>query len=133
MGLAELFQCTTYKGGTLISREGEISDHLYIIRKGSLKIVKTKSGVKTLLTVLQAGETYGEIGLFNQAPRSASAIAHEDCELWAIQRSALKKYLLDMPEIAYNFLEVFSEKLRKSSEEVVELHASISKAKKDYL
>ena len=133
MGLAELFQHIAYKNGTLISREGEISDHLYIIREGSLRVVKTRNGVKTVVTVLQAGETYGEIGLFNQAPRSASAIANEDCDLWIIQRSALKKFLLDMPEIAYNFLEVFSEKLRKSSDEVVELHMSISKAKKDYL
>ena len=88
--------------------------------------------MKTVISILQVGETYGEIGLFNQAPRSASAIANEDCELWVIQRSALKRFLLDMPEIAYNFLEVFSEKLRKSSEEVVELHASVSKTKKDY-
>ena len=45
----------------------------------------------------------------------------------------MKKFLLDMPEIAYILLEVFSEKLRKSSEEVVELNASIVKAKKDHL
>jgi len=38
-----------------------------------------------------------------------------------------------MPEIAYNFLEVFSEKLRKCSEEVSELHASVSKTRRDYL
>ena len=132
MGLAEITQCSAYKNGTLISREGEISDHLYIIRKGSLRIVKVKNNVKTVISLLQVGETYGEIGLFNQAPRSASAIANEDCELWVIQRSALKKILLDMPEIAYNFLEVFSEKLRKSSEEVVDLHALASKNKKEY-
>jgi hypothetical protein len=133
MGLAEIIQSGAYKNGTLISREGEISDHLYIIKKGSLKIVKVKSGVKTVLTILYTGDTYGEIGLFNQAPRSASAIANEDCELWIILRSALKKFLLDMPEIAYNFLEVFSEKLRKSSEEAVELHASVSKNRKDLM
>jgi CRP-like cAMP-binding protein len=133
MGLAENFQSRAYKSGTLISREGEVSDHLYIIRKGSLKIIKGKNNTKTVLSVLHAGETYGEIGLFNQAPRSASAIANDDCELWVIQRSALKKYLLDMPEIAYNFLEVFSEKLRKCSEEVAEMNASISKTRRDYL
>ncbi len=133
MGLSEIIQCSSYKNGTLISREGEISDHLYIIRKGSLKIVKVKNSVKTVLSILNTGETYGEIGLFNQAPRSASAIANEDCDLWVIPRSALKKYLLDMPEIAYNFLEVFSEKLRKISEDMVELHASVSRKKKDFL
>lgn len=132
MGLAESVQSMSYKTGTLISREGEVSDHLYIVRKGGLKIVKSKNNIKTILTTLHAGETYGEIGLFNQAPRSASAIAQEDCELWVIQRSALKKVLLEMPEIAYNFLEIFSEKLRKNSEEVAQLQMSFTNSKKDY-
>jgi CRP-like cAMP-binding protein len=133
MGLAEITRSMSYKKGTLISREGEVSDHLYIVRKGGLKIVKSKNNIKTILTILHEGETYGEIGLFNQAPRSASAIADEDCELWVIQRSSLKKFLLEMPEIAYNFLEIFSEKLRKNSEEVAQLHTSFTNSKKDYL
>jgi hypothetical protein len=38
-----------------------------------------------------------------------------------------------MPEIAYNFLEVFSEKLRKNSEEIAQLNSSFANNKKDYL
>jgi hypothetical protein len=131
MELAEITQRLTYKKGTLISREGELSDHLYIVAGGSLKIVKAKNGVKTILSIVGKGETYGEIGLFNQAPRSASAVANEDCELWVIQRSALKKTLLDMPEIAYNLLGVFSEKLRRSGEEVALLHTTLSSSIKE--
>jgi hypothetical protein len=37
-----------------------------------------------------------------------------------------------MPEIAYNFLEAFSEKLRKSGEEVASLHTTLSTSIKDY-
>jgi len=133
MGLAEITQCRFYKNGTLISREGELSDHLYIVGKGSLKIIKTKNNVKTILSILREGETYGEIGLFSKSPRSASAIANEDCKLWVIQRSELKRFLLEMPEIAYNFLEMFSEKLRKSSDEVASLHMLCSTEKKEFL
>jgi hypothetical protein len=132
MELAELTQRLSYKKGTLISREGELSDHLYIVATGSLKIVKVKNNVKTILNIVRKGETYGEIGLFNQAPRSASAVANEDCDLWVLQRSPLKKMLLDMPEIAYNLLEVFSEKLRKSGEELAALHATLSSNKMEY-
>ena len=129
--LAEIIHRVAYKKGTLISREGELSDHLYVVASGSLKIVKIKNGVKTILSIVAKGETYGEIGLFNQAPRSASAIANEDCELWVIQRSALKKFLLEMPEIAYNLLEVFSEKLRRSGEEVALLQTTLSTSLKE--
>jgi MFS family permease len=129
--LAETAKRICYRKGTLISREGELSDHLYIVAKGSLKIVKVKNNVKSILSIIRKGETYGEIGLFNQAPRSASAIANEDCELWVIKRSSLKKILMEMPEIAYNLLEVFSEKLKRSSEEVALLNTTLSTSLKE--
>jgi hypothetical protein len=133
MELSELTSSMSYKAGTLISREGELSEHLYLVASGSLKIVKIKNNVKTILSSVQKGETYGEIGLFNQAPRSASAIANEDCEVWILQRGELKKLLLEMPDIAYNLLEVFSDKLRKTGEEVAELHSALSSNRKEYI
>jgi ATP/ADP translocase len=133
MAVSEISHLTSFKAGTLISREGEVSDHLYIVRSGSLKIIKSKNNVKTILSILHGGEIYGEIGLFNQAPRSASAIAQEDCELWVIQRSALKKILLEMPEIAVNLLEALSYKLHKNTEALAELNAVRVNNKKEYL
>ncbi len=126
MGLAEISTLVSYRRDMVISSEGEISEHLYIVKSGSLKIVKVKNAVRTILSIIRPGEAYGEIGLFNQAPRSASSIANEDCEVFVIQRHALKKLLMEIPEIAFNFLEVFSEKLRRSGEEVALLHTTLS-------
>ena len=126
MALAEISELTSYKKGVTISNEDTISDHLYIVKTGSLKIVKVKHNIKAILSIIRSGEAYGEIGLFSQSPRSASAIANEDCEVYVIQRSTLKRSLIDIPEIAYNFLEVFSDKLRKSSEELTLLHSILS-------
>jgi MFS family permease len=126
MGLAEISSLATFARDEVISSEGEISDHLYIVKTGSLKIVKMKSAVRTILSIIRPGEAYGEIGLFNQAPRSATSIANEPCEVFVIQRHALKRLLMDIPEIAFNFLAVFSEKLRKSGEEVALLHTTLS-------
>jgi CRP-like cAMP-binding protein len=126
MGLAEISEVVTYPKGSVISKENDISNHLYIVKSGSLKIIKMKKDVKTLLSIIRTGEAYGEIGLFNQSPRSASAVANENCEVFVIQRSSLKKLLMEIPEIAYNFLEIFGEKLRKSSEELTLLHTTLS-------
>lgn len=126
MALAEISTMVSYKKYDNVSQEEDISDHLYIIKSGSLKIVKEKNNVTAILSIIKTGEAYGEIGLFNQEPRSATAIANEDCEIYVIQRSALKKLLLNIPEIAFNFLEIFSKKLKKSSEELTRLNAIIS-------
>ncbi len=134
MGLAEISQLVRYSRNTFVSKEGEISDHLYIVKEGSLKILKVKNGIRTILSIIRQGEAYGEIGLFNEAPRSASAIANEDCEVYVIKRSSLKKLLMNIPEITYNFLEIFSEKLRRNGEEVALLHTSLSgKFKEDIM
>ncbi len=132
MGLAEISELVNYPRETIVSKEGEISDHLYIVRSGSLKIFKAKNGVRTILSIIRVGEAYGEIGLFNESPRSATAIANENCEVYVIKRSSLKTLLMDIPEIAYNFLEIFSNKLRQSGEEVALLHTTLTgKLKQD--
>jgi hypothetical protein len=121
MRLAEISQYAVYEKDTVISIQGNVSDHLYIIKKGSLKVIKSDAGVTTVISKIEVGETYGEIGLFTQSPRSASAIANESCELYIIKRGAFKKLLLEVPEIAYNMLETMSERLRKNADEMVVL------------
>jgi hypothetical protein len=119
MGLAEICEQKSYAQGTVISREGEVSDHLYLIRSGAVHISKTAGGQARVLATIGPGETYGEVGLFSQAQRSASAVAAGECQLYEVQRSLLKRLLMNTPELAFNFLEVFSEKLRKGGEEAV--------------
>ncbi len=118
MAVAEICEEKAYEAGTILSREGEVSDHLYIVKSGSVDIVKETGGRRRTLGRLRTGETYGEVGMFSQAQRSASAVAQESCRVYEIQRSALKKLLMRMPEIAYSFLEIFSDKLRRSGEEL---------------
>jgi len=124
--LAELCIRQRYEAGTVISRQGDVSDCLFIVIDGTVEVKKKNGGQLSLLATLSTGDTYGEIGLFNQAPRSASACAGTACSLYTIQRSALKRVIMHYPEIAYNFLEIFGEKLRKSGEEISVSQTSLS-------
>jgi hypothetical protein len=117
MLVAEICEQKEYTKGTLISSEGDVSDHLYVVKSGAVRIIKEREdGGEWTVTTLEPGETYGEVSLFSQAQRSATAVAHTDCRLYEVQRSALKRLLLKVPEIAYNFLEIFSDKLRRSAD-----------------
>jgi CRP-like cAMP-binding protein len=57
MGLAEIAELHSYEKGTVISREGEVSDHLFIVKSGSLAIVKTREGIEKTISVIGQGET----------------------------------------------------------------------------
>jgi CRP-like cAMP-binding protein len=126
MRLAEIAQEATYPKDTLISAQGEISDILYIVKKGSLRVVKSEGGLSTVLRKVNSGDTYGEIGLFTQTPRTASAFADEQCELLIIRRGIFKKLLLEIPDIAVSLLEVLCEKLKKNGDTILDLRRQIS-------
>ncbi|MBM4297689.1 MAG: cyclic nucleotide-binding domain-containing protein [Deltaproteobacteria bacterium] len=63
-----------YRAGSVIFRESEESDALYIVERGSVVVSKhVRDDVDIVLTRFHAGDFFGEMGLFDTAPRSASA------------------------------------------------------------
>ncbi|HEX2957553.1 MAG TPA: cyclic nucleotide-binding domain-containing protein, partial [Chitinispirillaceae bacterium] len=92
--LAEIASSVDYESDEIISKQGEISEHLYIVKSGAVKVVKTDGEKSVHVSTINIGETYGEIGLFNQAPRSATAVAAERCSLLIIKRAQLKRMLI---------------------------------------
>ena len=62
-----------YQADSYIFHEGDIADYFYVIEKGEVEILKNEDdGTETLLATLKAGDSFGEMGLMQQAPRNAS-------------------------------------------------------------
>jgi len=81
--------------GLAIMREGDATDCLYVIISGRLKVmVGEADGKETILNILSAGEFFGEMGLIDDNPRSATVVAIEPCELLAFTKQAFRKFLL---------------------------------------
>ena len=67
--------------------EGDVPDAAYLIREGSVEIRKgARTDNPATLTVLEKGDILGELGLFNESPRMASAITREACKLVKISK-----------------------------------------------
>lgn len=122
MHLAEVSQVVHFRKDDIVSRQGALAETLYIIKDGFLRIEIEQNGVKTIVSRVGSGETYGEIGLFSNAPRSASAIAEQDSTLFLIRRGPLRKLVVQTPEIANNFLEFFSEKLKNNGQIIANMN-----------
>lgn len=67
--------------GAVVITEGDAADDLYVIRSGTFSAATAAHGTLRLMT---AGEWFGEIGLLEQMPRTASVIAQAPGELWRI-------------------------------------------------
>lgn len=75
-----------YSDGDVIIRQGEPGSRMYVVISGEVRIFRTLSGVETDLATLKAGATFGELALFDNRPRSASASAVGETELRVITR-----------------------------------------------
>jgi CRP-like cAMP-binding protein len=123
--LAALLVSKKVSAGTVIFRELEDSDALYMVETGQVVISKYVHGqVDIVLTRFSAGDFFGEMGLFDAAPRSATAHTEVDSILWRLDRKAFQQILSEQPEMAaricYRMVIVFIERLRATNEQARE-------------
>jgi CRP-like cAMP-binding protein len=88
-----------YPKSTMFFSEAEPGDELYIIERGAVKITKIINQQEVLLAVLKDGDIFGEMALLENKPRTASALAYEDCVVTAVNRENFKQMVVTNPEI----------------------------------
>ena len=99
--LAPLMQEMELEEDTVIFKEGDRGDSMYIIYQGEVEIYKSN----TTLAVLKEKEVFGELSLIDAESRSASVKAHSDCYLFKIDQEPFYELLDSRPEIAKGFFE----------------------------
>ena len=68
-------------GFMFIIKEGMLSDCAYIIESGRVEVSKQINGERQSIGVLKEGDIFGEMGLIDGLPRSASVISLEDSSI----------------------------------------------------
>ena len=111
--------------GAVIFRELDESDCLYIVQAGSIVISKhVQDQVDIVLTRFHPGDFFGEMGLFDTSPRSATAQTETDSILLRLDRKAFQQIFSDEPEMAaricYRLVTVFIERLRATNDQARE-------------
>lgn len=108
-----------YKDGDNIFKENSVGREMYIILTGRVKVIKEKEGVETTLAILEEGDFFGEMSLFDNNPRSATVKAMGNVKLLEInQKNFLKKISRD-PSLAFRMLEKMSQRIRKTDDKIL--------------
>ena len=101
-----------HETGSVICREGEPGNTLYIIKSGQVAIVKEMSdGRPTILGYREAGEIIGEMSVLGQQPRSAWVLAVEDTDLYCIDAVDFPLLMHEHPDISWAILKVLNDRL----------------------
>lgn len=102
-----------YKKGSVVFVQGEKGVRCYIIISGTVKIsAYHPDGREAVLAVLGPGDIFGELSLFDEAPRSADATVLEDAELLSLDKETVTSSAKKYPELALALLHQLSRRLR---------------------
>jgi CRP-like cAMP-binding protein len=117
----------TYEPQALIFEEGDASHALFVIVEGRVEFfMKRGNGAQNIyLDEQHAGEYFGEVGLFDSRPRSASAMACVETTCKLIGQERLVAWLVENPRSGIALLRHASMRIRDLSED---LRASMSSA-----
>ena len=110
--LAPLMEEEEYEQNTVIFREEEMGDCMYILYKGEVKIHKGN----TALAILNEKEVFGELSLLDAETRSASATANTDCVLFRINQEPFYELVETRIEVVRGFIKILCQRLRAQNE-----------------
>ena len=116
-----------FKKNEIIFKEGDAGNTMYDITSGSVGIYSNYgTAEQNLLTKLGPEDFFGEMGMIEELPRSATAVALEATEACVITKDNFKDYITEKPAKALTVLEYTSRRLRRLSYDYVEACAAIA-------
>ena len=107
---------------TTIFNEGDTADAIFVVVNGRVKIVTTSTdGKEFILTVLGAGQVFGEMALLEETTRSASVVTITAVELLVLARKDFDHLLNTSPGISRKLMAILSRRLRRANSKMESL------------
>jgi CRP-like cAMP-binding protein len=103
----------TLRRGDQLFAEGDESAELYVVERGRIAIAnRSVDGRESVLALMEPGDVFGEMGLFDGIGRSAHARALEPSAVYEIAYAPLRDIFKSRPELLWNVVELLARRLR---------------------
>lgn len=121
-----------FSAGDMILREGDTSKNVFVLLEGKVRVLgsvqlQNHISMRPGISDLNAGAVFGELALFDDAPRTSSIQALVDSDVAVINGPALLNFLAANPELGFQImLELMgtqASRLRKANRRVASLLA----------
>ncbi len=111
-----------YRRGEIIFFENDSEKKLYLLVDGQVKLSMLSSeGREKVMTILQAGDIFGEISLFDHDPHPLTAEVLEKARLMILDWNDLEEIIMKQPRLALKIIEALSKKTRLLASQVRDL------------
>jgi CRP-like cAMP-binding protein len=114
-----------YDDGEIIVRQGDKGDCMFVIQLGAVEVVEETDGNELVLAVLNAGDFFGEMAIFEQQVRSATVRARGEARVLTVDRRTLMRRIQNDPSVAFNILHTMSHRIRVLDQELGRVKAML--------
>jgi CRP/FNR family cyclic AMP-dependent transcriptional regulator len=105
----------------VIFEDGDEADALFVVKRGRVAIGrKSADGRESLVAMMGSGDLFGEMPLFDDGDRSASARALERTDLLCIPYSPVRAILDEDPQLLWNVVSLLAQRLRTTDDALVD-------------
>lgn len=114
--LISLSRQETASAKQVVFQVEQAGDSLHIILEGRVKVsLQSEEGKEAILSILGAGEVFGEMSLFDGEPRSATVTAMEPCRFLVLRRQSLLPFLEKRVPVMLDLIAEMSRRLRSTN------------------
>lgn len=122
-------ETTSFKPGEHLFHEGAESKSLFLIKVGRVSIQKAVKGGNIEIAQVGANQIIGEVGFFDQRPRSGDAVALSYCEAVEIPYDNLKPLFDPAPDYLKKIVTALASRLREADESIRVLKEKLGEGK----
>src|SRR6266702_1360529 len=116
--VASLATQRSYEKDTIVFMRGDPGDALYLVVRGGVRIsVSRPGGKEVFLNIMQPGDAFGEIGLLDGNPRTATATTMLRTLLLIIERKRFLSLMSAEPRLAAHLIQLLCIRLRWTAEQ----------------
>lgn len=115
--------------GTVLFREGEQGDKMYVIKSGRVRLSKRVHDASITLEDLGAGAFCGELAMVNDQPRPATATVIEDAAIIQIAASQFENMLRSNSDIAVRMMKKMTQRLTRAQYRMANFSLRTTKAR----
>lgn len=109
-----------FERGDIVCYQGDPGDTFYVLERGQVKVsLMSFAGQEAILVMLDAGDAFGELSLFDEQPRSATVSATEPTDVLVLRRPDFIRLVEVHPDIAVALLGLLTKRLR-DTDQIVE-------------
>ena len=111
----------TFNDAEVIIRQGDAGDVMYEILDGQVEVLQEREGEEIRLAILDKGDFFGEMSIFERETRSATVRAHGRVRVLTVDKKILLRRISEDPSLALRILERMSRRIRELDGELVSM------------